>query len=447
MRRICPISRASHRRPKINSLARHLLLLFAPLLLGILLLAALLAGTSARARHSSQPSWGWLHTKGVWVEDSANQHVRIAGVTWYGMETYQYVPAGLDIRPLDAIIKLVKSMGFNTIRIPISDQLVRYNPIVRYGLNANRSLIGLHALKVLDRIVADAGSAGLHIILDNENSAARPWHHLSSLPDPLWYNKAYPQKVWVADWVKLAKRYRNNPTVIGFDLRNEPHTNGPGPWSLKTYLKQGATWGPYKGRVDRKTDWRLGAERGGDAVLHVNPHLLIFVEGVQLYPDSSEKRGVESYWWGGILRGVKEYPVKLNVANQLVYSPHEWGPQKLHAMPNFNSHTTDKSLDAMFNRNWGYILKRHTAPIWIGEFGTCDTPRSCQRSSKHGSQGQWWQAIKSYLRHHPYAGWSFFALNGTNSADSHSNNSVLDKTWTHPASKLLLKDLRAIQAP
>ncbi len=410
-------------------------------------LAPLLPISSVTATTPHQSSFSWLHTNGVWVENSAGHHVRLVGVTWYGMETYQYVPAGLDIRPLDSILKEIKNMGFNSIRLPLSDQLVRYNPVVHLGLAANKSLIGLHALQVLDKIINDAGQMGIRIILDDENSAARPQHHLELLKDPLWYNAQYSEKVWIADWVKLAGRYKNNPAVLGVDLRNEPHTNGPGPWTLKTYLKQGATWGPYKGQDNKKTDWRLAAERGGDAILKVNPHLLIFVEGVQLYPDKKMKSGVESYWWGGILRGVGSYPVYLNVPHQLVYSPHEYGPRKLHATSTFNSKTTRTSLINTFNFNWGFILKKQEAPVWIGEFGTCNTGTPCLRSSKHGTQGQWWEAIISFLKSHPYINWSFFPINGTNSADSHSVNSILDKSWTHPQSAQLVKDLKTIEKP
>jgi endoglucanase len=46
---------------------------------------------------------------------------------------------------------------------------------------------------------------------------------------------------------------------VGADLRNE--------------LRSGATWGGS----DPKLDWHAAAERGGNAVLGVNPLLLIMV--------------------------------------------------------------------------------------------------------------------------------------------------------------------------
>ena len=49
------------------------------------------------------------------------------------------------------------------------------------------------------------------------------------------------------------------------DLHNEPHD--PACW----------------GCGDTTIDWRLAAERAGNAVLGVNPNLLIFVEGIQTF--------------------------------------------------------------------------------------------------------------------------------------------------------------------
>ena len=39
---------------------------------------------------------GFWHTSGTAILDASDQPVRIAGVTWYGMETSYWVPAGLD---------------------------------------------------------------------------------------------------------------------------------------------------------------------------------------------------------------------------------------------------------------------------------------------------------------------------------------------------------------
>ena len=79
--------------------------------------------------------------------------------------------------------------------------------------------------------------------------------------------------------------------MVGADLRNE--------------LRSGAAWGG----PDPKLDWHAAAERGGDAVLAANPKLLIMVES----PEYSTN-----------FTGFDKLPVKLKVADRLVYSPHAY---------------------------------------------------------------------------------------------------------------------------
>lgn len=145
-----------------------------------------------------------------------------------------------------------------------------------------------------------AGTLGLRVILDNHRSEAGD----SAESSGLWYTGSYPESAWINDWTNLATHDANNTTVIGFDLRNEPHNAYSG----------GACWD-----CGGANDWHLAAARAGNAVLAVNPKLLIFVEGTDAYNN-------DYYWWGGNLEGVQNSPVTLSGANQLVYSAHDYGP-------------------------------------------------------------------------------------------------------------------------
>jgi endoglucanase len=213
-------------------------------------------------------------------------------------------------------------------------------------------------------------------------------------------------------------------------------------------LKQGATWGKYPSKLWKpSTDWPRAATLAGNSILAINPHALIFVEGVQLYPQPSAKRGVETYWWGSILKGVKVEQIVLNVPHQLVYSPHEWGPGRTR-LSEFNSKTSFASLSKVFEANWAFILKaknpRIQAPIWLGEFNTYNDAKKYVVSNNHGSQGQWFQIIIKYLRQNPEIGWSYFPINGTNAADSPSTNSILNAKWNGVKLPLLMNTLKQI---
>ena len=219
----------------------------------------------------------------------------------------------------------------------------------------NTDLQGLGSLQIMDKIIAYAGQIGLHIILDNHRSEAG-----SGTETGLWYTTSYSEQAWLKDWQDLARRYLNNPTVIGMDLRNEPHDAE----------KYGSCWGCGIAAFD----WQQAAQRGGNAVLSVNPNLLIFVEGTDAYNG-------EYSWWGGNLEGALEHPVVLNVSNRLVYSVHEYGPH-LYAQTWFTGSTTYDSLAARYTKMWGYLSQWSIAPVWVGEFGTTNNDVEIQNAAQ-----------------------------------------------------------------
>src|SRR5215469_9949996 len=188
------------------------------------------------------------------VDASSGCQVTLTGVNWFGFETSTFAPHGLWARNWQDMLKQIARTGFNTIRLPFTDQL--FDPASKpNGINywLNPDLKGLQGLALMDRIVQGARSVGLKIILDRHDPTAdfRP---------QLWYTDQVPQSRWIQDWVMLAKHYWGNDTIIGADLANEPH--GP------------ATWGDG----NSNTDWRMAAEQAGNAILAVNPQWLIIVE-------------------------------------------------------------------------------------------------------------------------------------------------------------------------
>ncbi len=382
---------------------------------GVALASAVAGGlpASATASHSAAAhplvqrtaaaASGYWHTSGNQILDSANNPVRISGINWYGFETSSEAPNGLWGQDYKAVIDTIRNLGYNTIRLPWSDQMVEDNPVPDiisfYGSSGpiNTDLKGLHSLDVMDKIIGYAGQDGLKVILDNHRSEAGN----SAEQNGLWYTSQYPESSWINDWTALARRYANNPTVVGVDLRNEPHTP-----SYQSY-GTGATWGTGS----MTTDWRLAAERAGNAVLGVNPNLLVAVEGIDLYqaPGSSTS---DSDWWGGNLEGAAQYPVQLSVPNRLVYSAHDYGPS-LYQQTWFNSSTTYDSLAAVWNKFWGYLAASNTAPVWVGEFGTTNTAADIS-SSTPGSQGQWFSGLVQYIKSNNL-NWTYWALNGEDS--------------------------------
>ena len=373
-------------------------------------LSALLVATGPQATAASGAGAGYWHTSGNQILDSNGTPVRIAGINWYGFETPDEIAHGLWAQDYHAVVNDIKALGYNTIRIPISDQAVE-TPVVPQNFSQfnntgpiNTDLAGLNDLQILDKIIAAAGADGLKVIIDNHRSEAGE----TAEANGLWYTSAYPNSAWINDWATLAKRYANNPTVIGFDLRNEPHT------PTGVAYANGATWGTG----DPNTDVRLAYQNAGNAILAANPNALIFCEGISNFPNSSG--GFDTTWWGGNLEGVAQFPVVLSSPGHVVYSAHDYGPV-LFQQAWFNSSTTSASLDAVWNKYWGYIYANSTAPLWVGEFGTGNGATDVSDSTP-GSQGQWFSSLVSFIKSNPAMGWTYWALNGEDSFALLDNN-------------------------
>ena len=114
---------------------------------------------------------GWLSTSGNQIVDAAGHSVQIAGVNWFGFEIANLAPHGLWTRGYKDMMDQMVSLGFNTIRLPFSsDMLMR--PATPNGIDfsKNPDLAGLTALQIMDKIVDYAGQIGLRIILDHHRS-------------------------------------------------------------------------------------------------------------------------------------------------------------------------------------------------------------------------------------------------------------------------------------
>lgn len=352
--------------------------------------AALAIGAPVSAAADDDPP-GPLHTSGSDIVTASGDPYVIRAVSWFGLETPNCAPHGLWTLPLDEGLASIAGMGFTTVRVPFSNECLAARTTTSIDPVANPDLVGLAPIELLDTLIARAAAAGLSVILDRH----RPD---SAAQSELWYTDAYPEERWIADWVRLAQRYRDEPAVIGVDLHNEP--------------RGAACWGCG----DPARDWAAAAQRAGDAVLAVHPDLLIIVEGVENQPDGT------STWWGGGLAGARSHPVRLAVPDRVVYSPHEY-PASVHAQDWFAAADYPANLEPLWQRNWGYLREEGIAPVLVGEFGT---------RAETESDRAWLDALVAYLARTgiSYAYWSF----NPNSGDT--GGLVKDDWRTREADKL-----------
>src|SRR5438874_5869556 len=103
-------------------MTRSAMLRRAPALVALLLLVGFALSLAARPTPVRGAGAGFWHTRGSLILDSANQPVRIAGVNWFGFETSNFVVHGLWVRDYRDFMNQMKSLGYNTIRLPYANQ-------------------------------------------------------------------------------------------------------------------------------------------------------------------------------------------------------------------------------------------------------------------------------------------------------------------------------------
>ena len=415
------------------------------------------------------PSWlipaGYLHTEGSAIVAADGSVVRLAGVNWYGLEGEWFVPGGLDVRTVDEVCELVAALGFNHIRLPYCDDLVRRNPQVSNGLAAMPTLQGSGALQVMDEVIAVARRHRLRVILDSHRSGPG-W---SAQGNGLWYSRTSSPRAWRASLVAIARRYAGDDTVIGIDLRNEP--GSPAVDEQEWPRNGGAVWGEPDGVLNlRPRDWAKAVENAASAVLACNSRLLMFVEGVRGDPGGPVFEGtVHLYWPGGNLTGVthaggrRRAPraITLSVPGRLVYSVHDYGPDMFAAMPWCQEGSTALTPDAcraVWEQTWGALARNAAAPVYVGEFGTPnglwpqDGSALRDYGDAHASDPQirWFRYLIDYIGELD-ASWAYWALNGTNSPGGGRDPSqvegygLLTPDGRGPSNQSLLAQLRTIQ--
>ena len=317
----------------------------------------------------------FLSVSGTRLVNGVGETVRLTGVNWFGFETGLMLPHGLWGRSHDDMLAQVVELGFNSIRLPFSNAMLHSERIVD---TVDPRLAGLTPIQSMDLIIETAGELGLKIVLDNHSRAPDAY-----LSETLWYTDEVSDEDWIADWVMLAERYKDNPTVVGFDLNNEPHGN--------------ATWGTN----DLATDWKLAAERCAEAVHAVHPEVLIIVEGVEVV------NGVW-YWWGGNLRGVMDAPVEISAPDKLVYSAHDYGPE-IYEQAWFSAPDYPENLDAIWDEHFGFVMNDGIGHLYLGEFGIKEVDGSGGRANL------WFERLLGYMG--TSYSWAFWSLN-PNSGDT-----------------------------
>lgn len=147
-------------------------------------------------------------------------------------------------------IRLLHRAGFNVVRVPL-----------HYSFFASDDAEGF---KLLDRLIGWCRAEGIYVVLDmHEAPGGQTGTNIDDSGGYPWlFQSPQAQAEMIAIWRRLAARYSNNPTVLGYDLLNEPIPPFP---KLQPLLHLLA---PFY-------------ERLSEAIRGVDPHHILILGGAQ----------------------------------------------------------------------------------------------------------------------------------------------------------------------
>lgn len=400
----------------------------------------------------------WLHAVGSRLYDKDGNQVWLTGANWFGMNCTENFPHGLWSADADELLSSVADHGINIIRFPISTELLLswmngepYKPV---GLTASNDPYymfnpdfcdenggTMDSMGIFDVLMKKCKKYGIKALIDIHSPAS----HNSGHNYNLWYyepsaadadNMAANSKtgeeitydMWIESVTWLAEKYKNDDTIIAYDLKNEPH--GKRGYNGTTCPTDIAKWDDS----EDQNNWAFAATECGNSILDVNPNALILIEGVEQYPKTEKGYTYDTAdiwqasadvspwygaWWGGNLRGVKDYPIDFGSKSrnsQIVYSPHDYGPSVYNQTWFDKDFTTQTLLDDYWYDTWAYINDQDIAPLLIGEWGG---------HMDGGKNQKWMELLRDYMIDN-HINHTFWCLN-PNSGDT---GGLLDSSFT-----------------
>lgn len=231
------------------------------------------------------------------------------------------------------------SLGLNCIRIPFN-----YRHFID---DMNPSVLKKSGFELLDKFVNICAKFNLYVVLDLHavpGGQNQDWHSDSGITKALFWEFKDHQDRAIQLWEALAKHYKGNPVIAGYNLLNEPAD----PNKTKS--------GHYGQRL---IEWYERAEK---SVRAIDPDHMIFIDGNTYAMD---------------FRAFPEKPLP-----NAVYACHDYSMLGFPIGEQYEG-TADqnKKLRLSFERKVEF-MRRKNVPIWNGEFGPV-----YQNERKEGAEG------------------------------------------------------------
>ncbi len=275
---------------------------------------------------------------------NGDTEIKINGINWFGMNTSSYSVHSLWSTSLDEYVSILKRSGFNVVRLVLSAKaMLNLDTLMINSVSEalNPDLVGKTVGQHLDDLIDRLGKAGILVMLN--------LHRMTGEGDnaedigPYWYSDEYPETKIIEAWVTIAKRYVAKDNVFAMDIKNEPH---------------GASWGTN----EAGTDFAAFCERVGNAIIEVNPRVLIGVAGV-----------TKCVWSDNVGPAVRR-PVRLNVDDKVFYTPHFYNVYRWWSNVDFRAYMDECVGDVVragmpvIVGEWGYNENDESDMRWLADF-------------------------------------------------------------------------------
>lgn len=261
----------------------------------------------------------------------------------------------------------------------------------------------------LKTAVQMAKKANLKVIIDMHTSPGRK-------SGEIWTDQAYWDKL--ADiWEAVATAFKNDPTVVAFDLMNEPN--------IITYIKTqnfvskgfdegsmyAGTWSPPQAWKNTPRDYNLQITKLIGAIRDIDDNRYVIVEGF------GNLGNPVNFNWMKPIEGF----------SRVIYSFHMYVPTGLTMLGTkgskqkgdedevkaFSPAADESKIDKAFEPVIAFQKKYHV-PIFVGEFGITDDAINGSDASGKPYNGACWLSLvikKMQANNWGWAYWTFWANN------------------------------------
>lgn len=255
----------------------------------------------------------------------------------------------LDYFLAEEDLAFIRARGANVVRLPLN---------YRHFESDRKPFRYLEpGFERLNQVIEWCAKHDLYAILDLHAAQGwqnTGWHCDNDSRHALLWQHPHFQDRFVALWKEIARRYRGNPTVAGYNLVNEPDS--------------GAVNGRF--RDDYEPDWEAinGLyRRTVQAVRAVDPEHIIFLEGDifsrrfrGLDPPFAENLVYSSHNYTGVGFGPGSYPGE--------YQGERWDRSRL--------------KEEFLAQEGTRYAQEHNVPLWVGEFGSVYNGPAAERPDR-----------------------------------------------------------------